>query len=1235
MAWTNEQKLAIDTRDRTLLVSAAAGSGKTATLTERIIQSILDEENPLDIGRMLIVTYTNAAVDELRERVEKKIKEAAAAAPDNKRLEEQLLRIKDAGIMTITAFCNTILRSCAESIGLSPNYRIAEPAEVKIISSSILEGLINAAYEGELTDVCTSEEFIKMADSLSSVKHSEELSESLFFVFDKLKSSKNGINTLSALVDEYDPEKFVSPEKTGIGGYIFEYVKGVFGEYISQYGQIVSMASADKQDVKNLDAASSDISQLQRFVSAADYTELRDKLAAYSGGRISRPKDGSSDFTVIFAALHDLLVADVKSFNSKFFTYTADEWRTLYGELYSVLSVLYRFLKRYGEELSAEKKRRNICEFADIERYAYEALYDEDGNKTPLAAQLRASFDAVYVDEYQDVNALQSSVFDAISRDDNRFMVGDIKQSIYGFRSARPEIFATMKSEFPPLGSAGDRPAASIFMSKNFRCDECVVDFVNGIFDTFFGLLGKSIGYEQGDRLEFAKIYPEGHTPLGIPPEVHLVEKEESDSAPIEESEEDEAEDAAEAHAEARCIVAKIEELLASGRLASGERIRPGDIAVLMRSVKGKCAAEITRGLSALGVQVSVVDTGSLFLCDSVLLALSFLYVIDNPLRDIYLTALMCSPLFSFTPDEIIMIKRECEEEGTLWGALVSYIQAHPEYERGVYFVSELIRYRRLAEGTATDLLLSLIYRESGLMALAAKNGGRENLMLLHSFAKKFEQSDFKGLYSFICYVNDIIEKGEEFGAADSNTDENAVRLMTVHKSKGLEFPVCILANASSQGRPNTEKIALAENFGISLRLRDSTGLAVVDNPTVNIINHFISRGEYEEELRVLYVALTRAREQLYVYGTCRGKDADKHVSRVEALRELRSGYFITKAKTFMDMVLVGKTVGRLIIDAPSGAYDTGACEISEADGTAITDKNITDASDADAAPDTPCVGEDAQPNNSVLRDEYVGRFTFVNPSRALESFPEKVSVSRLTPTLLDESEEHTPDIFELLADEGITVGEARTDEAGEEDGRRPVLPPFFGGTDSDESARRGIATHTVMQFCDFAALQRDVSAELQRITERGFISDADAARVRKNELVKFTRSALFAEIEGAARLYREFRFNVKLPAERFTESPERKKALAGRELLVQGVIDCIIEDENGELHLVDYKTDRLTREELACESLAEARLISAHSRQLSYYADAIALMFGKRPSKIGIYSLHLGREIELRIDNA
>ncbi len=1212
MAWTKQQQDAIDTRDKTLLVSAAAGSGKTATLTERIIQSILDDKNPMDIGRMLIATYTNAAVDELRERIGKAIKDAVLKNPENTRLEEQLLKLKDAKILTITAFCNTILRSSAQSVGLAPNYRIAEPAEAKILSSAVLEGLINAAYEGDIPDVCTPEEFIAVADCISNVKHSEGLNYAISFIFEKLTYSEKGIDTLASLISEYDAEKFECVEKTKMGAYIIEMLKSVMNSYAPLYRKLLSTATDARIDERNLPKAVSDLEYIEKILAETSYEKIVALLEEITFESPSKSvKETPTEFYLGFRFARSNFSEDIKKLQSDFFFYSEAEWKELYTNVYKLLNSLYKFLKKYNEVFMEEKRSRGVCEFADIERYAYEALCNPDGTPTPLAKEISEKFDAIYVDEYQDVNALEGCVFAAISKPNNRFMVGDIKQSIYGFRSARPEIFLGMKNLFPPLEEAKDSPAASIFMSNNFRCDEMVVDFVNGVFDTMFRLFAEGIGYVESDRLEFSKKYDSGDTPVRIVPEIHVIEK-----PPLPKGDDGDDDDEVSAvikeernnaKLQARCIVNKISELLENGRLANGKPIRPKDVAILMRSVKSELAKAITDALTQHGIPSSINETGDLFVSEEVLLALSFLYSIDNPRKDIYLCSVMLSPLFGFTPDEILKIRRSSDKE-TLWEALGDYVKTDPAYSRGRGFIASILKYRRLAEGTRADALISMIYRESGLMTLASANGGRDNLILLHSYARKYEADEFKGLYSFISYINAVLERGETFPAASVVDENDAVRIMTIHKSKGLEFPVTILAGASSVGSNRSGRIFFHENFGIAIKTKDDSGLAVVDNPVTHAIQHYIRSVEFDEELRVLYVALTRAREQLYVYGMCPKKTADDYVDYVDRMRDALNPYFASKAKSFLNLIMISRTCGKLVIESP--AAEEGECE-----STAITSEGKLSLYEPD-----------------VTSEEYKSRFSFRYANSHLEKLPKKISVSRLSPAMLD-TDESAVGLDELSVVESFLHKETRTEDTVDpEAASLPILPRFITGKDEGESAKRGIATHKVLQFCDFENLEKSAEDELKRLVEKEFITTDDGKRVRLNELRAFTESELFSEIKNSKALHRELRFNVFFSASEFTDESEKKSLLENEKILVQGVIDCLIENERGELHLVDYKTDRLTKEELRDPESAEKRLKEKHTPQLTYYKAAVEQIFGKAPSSVGIYSLHLGKEILLDI---
>ena len=1233
--WTKEQKLAIDTRDRTLLVSAAAGSGKTATLTERIISSILDEEHPADIGKMLIVTFTNAAVGELRERIGAAVKSAFAEHPDNKRLEAQLLTVKDAKIMTISSFCNDVLRANSAKVGLPANYRIADDAETALILSSVMEPLINLAFEGELPDVASAEEFAELADMLTGAKSSAELSESFKLIYGSTKCCADRMNEIKALHEKYDPTLFRSVENTEYGAEIMARAKEIFECYAKLYDGFLHCFDAPDAPEKLARAGGAFFADRDFMASAldvSDYESMQKLIENYKFPTRATVSDSSPYDYERFCEIREMLKEEFADLRDNCFTYSTEEWRNLYINLYKYTGIIYRFIKKFDEIFTEEKKAKGVCEFSDLERYTYLCLYD-GGKPNSLAEEMRESFEAIYIDEYQDVNDLQNAIFAAISREDNRFMVGDIKQSIYGFRLANPDIFSAMKKAFPPLGTPGDRPKASLFMSRNFRSDKVIIDFANGIFDTLFGKLGESIGYVPDDRLIFSKKYGEGAFPLGVYPEIHVIERAPKKTDADEsagEREEREIIDAA--RLEASKVALKIRELIDKGKKADGTRILPSDIAIMMRSTN--TAGDVYKEeLARLGIGSSIKGSGSFFLNEEILLALSLLNSIDNPRKDIYLASLMCSPLYSFTPDELVRIRRSSESE-TLFEALTEYCSQNGDYTKGKNFLSSLERYRAMAEGMSIDTLIGLLYKETGLLSLAAKSGGGDNLILLHSYARKFESSSFKGLYSFINYVNRVISEGEDFAVSDvSDKSEDAVNIITVHKSKGLEYAVCFLVSAQNSTRSTkSPRLLYDQNFGIGLREKDSLGLSIVENPVYEIIKRHMSDREYEEKIRVLYVALTRAREQLYIYGTPPGKP-ENLIDKCELMRETLTAHTAKNFKSVLMMIISSydKTTGKLIVEPYSEkkkqASDGEKQAAEGAEAYRKTEReNLSYAAEG---------AEDGLNEEGVraLEDELCRRFEFEYPRKHMTSIPAKLSVSRLYPEILDASDDNAS-VLEGI-DEPLTLQEHEEGEPTPAlDEKRPILPAFADGGLAEESAKRGIATHLVLQFADFERLEKEgARAETERLKAEKYISDDDAARVRVRELEEFVRSPLFTDIKSAKKLYRELRFNVKLPAAILTADEERKCALerSGDEVLVQGVIDCLIETADGKLKLIDYKTDRLGPNEKTDTELGERRLADKHRLQLSYYRLAVEKMFGRLPDFTGIYSLALGKEIEIK----
>ncbi len=1196
--WTDEQLSAIETRDKTLLVSAAAGSGKTATLTERIIRSLTDERNPLSVDSLLAVTYTTAAAAELRAKLSRALEDAVKKSPDNKTLVRQLYLLPSAKICTIDSFLGEILRQNADRVGVSPSYRIADEAECALLSGSILGAMIAATYNGELPEIASPEEFEELCEALTGTKSTGELSDVFRMISAKCECDEEGVGILLPLIEKFNPTTFTAPENSFHGRYLASRTKEYAEHYLTQLGKYApTLSSGTKTEQRYYEVLLADRARLSAILSAEGYTAMREAVripyVSLPTGKLEK-----TESTVEYAELRSRMKAEGEKL-SVCFEYTAEEWHTLFEGLYRNLLVMYRFVSRYEKALLEEKISRAALSFSDVSRLAYECLV-KDGEPTDIALSLRRRFKAVYIDEYQDVNRLQNRIFEAISNKDNRFMVGDIKQSIYSFRLARPEIFAEMKASFPPLSEAEGSDSASLFMSSNFRCDEPIIDLTNSIFDKIFPRID-SLGYSEGDSLRYAKPVGEGESRGTHTPEILVVEGRTARSKsnpnpqpPL---------------SQPKAVAEKIRELLQGGTKNDGTPILPSDIAILMRS-KTK-SRDYAAALAELGIESEISGDGEFFLSPEILLALSALNSIDNPRRDIYLAAFMCSPLYSFTPDELYVIRSAGGE--TLYDSLVAHTARHPEDRHAVEFLSRLNYYRAISEDVGVDTLIYKLYHETGLYPLAAKHGGGDNLMLLYDYARGYEAGAFKGLYNFISFINNLIDTKSERAVIDGEregTSECSVKILSCHKSKGLEYPVVFLveAGAAFSGQDKLPRLLFAEGFGISTRLRTPSGLAIADNPVHNITKHYIDRKSYEEELRILYVALTRAREKLYIVGRSPSSDREKFLDGCRLLRRGLSSYSIRTLSSYLEIILATE----------DGARVTDISEFV----TAPRERLVEHSAEEDTAPKLEREPEEHFPVSEELVSIFSSRFSYRYPHEELTRLPEKLAVSVVSPAVLDGTDAGSFVPEEMKSEENF---------ATKDDNKKRRLPKFYSGEDEEESAKRGIATHLFMQFCDLHRLVEDgAEAELSRLVESGFISEKDRARVRMPELRLFEKSALLSEMLGARELYRELRFNIPMPAEAFTEDRERRLALSGEDLLVQGVIDCIVVGEDGEISVYDYKTDRLTHGELSDRALAEAKLRARHKTQLSYYSAAVEKMFGKAPKRVAVYSLPLGDTVDM-----
>lgn len=1199
--WTKTQLKAIETRGHTLLVSAGAGSGKTTVLVERILRSIFADE-PVGVDEILVVTYTRAAAGELRDRLADELKKALLLDPDNEFLQRQLYLLPAAKICTIDSYCADLVKRNAERVGVSPAFRVPDEAECELLAENLLDGMFRDMYEGRLPEVATPDEISDLCDALTDNGRQKDLSVIIRMIYASTKNADQGVGMITPLVEEYNLDKFTTVENTRFGAYILKRVEEFCLYYQKVFSSVVSEleGAEGKKASKIQNMLLADLEYIGLVLSAIceGYDATRELIFDYKPSRTEPNNDDSLPPTTILRSSYK---DKLKYFSENFFFSTTEHWKRVYADMYPLLAVLLRVLLKFDELYRKEKSRLSICEFSDLERYAYQCLYD-GGELSEVAKAERESLRAVFVDEYQDVNRLQDKIFSAVTPPACGFMVGDIKQSIYRFRSAAADIFAGMKMTYREIDSAQGSENAVVYMSENFRCDRGVIDCVNEVFDKVFYHLRDTIGYLPEDRLICSKYSanPSLEPPLAKP-EMCLVDMTALNSH-YKEMGWDRVKNE---EASALVVAEKISEMIESSK--DDERpYKPSDFAIVMRRAKGR-AEVYKRALDHYEIPSVLVEQAKFFNEPVVELAVSLLNVVDNPSKDIYLAAVMLSPLYEFTPDELSLIRDEGGD--SLYTSLLRYVKKHPEFEKGANFVEAIARYRLIAEGTAADRLLMRLYHESGLLSLGAREGSKEHLLRFYECARAYEHTSFKGLFNFINYINSISSRNNSLDKRETPKGENEVKIVTVHASKGLQYRVVFFVGIEDTigrgGFASSVRLRYAENFGIGMLTRTEGGLALVKNSTREVIDDYTLRCELEELSRIVYVALTRAAERLYFVGAKTGLEAEMKLRQVE--REYLSDYSIYEQNSPLAMLLSTKqwqvySPDDFLSTLPEALSLSGnmpACEILGQSAKIDTGVDLE--------------GEIDTKTLELCKQ----RFTFEYPNKHLTITPEKTAVSVLTPKLLDKLEEE---------EDGTLTNGFSMPPLG-------VLPEFMGGEESDASAKRGIATHQFMQFFDIEGLKTNgLESETHRLVGAGYLTEADLDRIRTEELELFVRSDLFALMQGDVKLYREMRFNVNMPAELFVENEAHKEKYSGRQILVQGVIDCIIEDKDGTLHLVDYKTDRLLDSEKRDFEKAKAKLTKEHRTQLGFYSEAILRIFGTRPATVQVYSTVLGRLVDIDI---
>ncbi len=1187
--WTPGQQAAIDTRRGDLIISAAAGSGKTAVLCERVIRSLLDENDPINISDMLIVTFTEASARELKERIANAIRAQMAKTPENRRLVRQLMMLQSADIGTIHSFCNSLISRNTSKLSLPSGIRVSDAFESDIIALKIMERVIDGAYTIDADFPAMVENFTMASDA--------NLSKTLLDIYKKTQSHPKGIELLRGFALEYSKMDKSSWNNGRYAKQLCASVKSESEFYIRTLENAVEYIKNDEKVYAAWgESYEYDIAYLSHILQGAScgWEALTDALKGQYEPPNCKAVRGITDSKIDeIKATRNKIKEKIKKIREEYYS---DFFSILKGceRNAKFLSTLYRVLAKFEKSFAEEKIRLSVMDFTDLERMTYRLLVDTDGSPTALALETAKKYRQIYIDEYQDTNAIQDGIFKAISRA-NRFLVGDIKQSIYGFRGAEPSIFAEYRDAFydydEKTKNTNDDPHR-IFLSNNFRCDRPIIDFSNGIFATLFRNNSGKIAYLDEDALVFSKAPKENYEKVSI-----ILAERDGDCA---------------YYAEAAAVAHEIKKLLENGA-------SPSDVAVIMRSTK-----DIVKVFKSVfkkeGIPVDGSASGSVFDSPEVLLLLALLNCIDNPNRDIWFAGMLSSRVFGIEFNDIVDIASEkYETRLSLYDKFRAYTEQN-DFEKGKKLLAWLSKARESANGKKVYELVDDLCNDFAIYALASldkENAERAKKYIeaFKNFARNYEKNAFRGLHSFLRFVEDVRsgKAGEVSVSSESAEKKDAVKFITAHHSKGLEFEYCFISGCgkSMNDSDAKAKFLFSAPFGAVVRPIDLGGRVKYTSPMYRAILENMTENQVDEEMRILYVALTRARKKLYV--TAETKDIEKMLSDSDKMRETCSPYVFRTFDSYILWVLssYNKNSGDVEL---FGASATPYYDWKKGEGTVEMQKigeNEPEKSEIVCQPSEISEAEEkdtAKANTDLLTiSELSERLEYVYPFVTEQTLPSKLAVSRLFPGVLDTDAVDMPKREEKFTD----------------------IPRFISSSGENEvtGAMRGTATHIFMQFCDFENAEKNgVELELARLCDKRFIDQSLAKLVYIDKLKKFFASDLYKEIKSAKEIWREKRFNIMLPASEFTDREELKNELSSAKLLVQGVFDCLVERSDGTLKLIDYKTDAVSGNIEQDEKMFRTR----YATQLSYYTRACELMMGKKVAEASVYSLGLGREVRI-----
>lgn len=1218
--WTDEQQKVIDLREKNILVSAAAGSGKTAVLVERILHLISEGDHPLDVDQLLVVTFTRAAAAQMKDRLVRALEQKLETDPDNEHLQRQTTLIHHAQITTIDGFCSWVIRNYFQQIDLDPGFRIADEGEQKLLMQDVLAQVLEEEYEKKTP------EFMQLAASLDSGRSDERLENTVLKLYSLSQSHPWPKVWLEECLKPYETdtveEVLQSPWLIQVEYRTIELLR----EALAINEKAREIAVTEGGPAQYLTALEADREFLEEAADTKGYEKLQALLKRWKPRALSgKSVPGMQEEKKI--RVQELRKREKELVQEKiagtFYQDSPEEILEKQRMEKPAVRGLVQLTKQFADSFYAAKQEKNLLDFSDVEHLALQALVhrEKDGSeeRTAVARELSGQYAQIMIDEYQDSNLVQEKILTAVSRESqgihNLFMVGDVKQSIYKFRLARPELFMEKYDTY----MLEDNDCQRVDLHRNFRSRSQVIDSVNRIFSR---IMTKSLGGISYDPSVY--LYPgaswKDEADSGYGTEILLIGKDTPEARETASARELEADLVAD---RIQRMVGK--ELILDRKTGEKRKVRCGDIVILLRSLKG-WSDVFAQVLKSRGIPSYSVSRVGYFSAPEVVTVLSFLRLLDNLRQEIPLTSVLASPIVGLDADDLARIKN-CAPKQPLYICAELY----PESEDCVPGLAQKLRdfwatYERLREKSSymtVRELLTCIYEETGYLdmvtAMPAGEQRRANLLMLIEKAAEYEKSSYSGLFHFVRYIDSLKKYEVDFGEAQTGGEEtDMVRIMSIHNSKGLEFPVVITAGMGKNFNmmDTQEMVALHPDLGIGMPCIDTRIKTREETLYHRMIQNVLREETLGEELRILYVALTRAEQKLILTGTL-SQAGKKIAGAMESAGENPLGYGkLLFASTCLDWILpalggshaMEELARRLELpvrtvetepELPEGGLTLQLFSVEDlVAGELARQVDILAAADMTAAIDP----EKTYDENT--RKDLERKLDYEYPYRHLQEVPAKLSVSDLKLKAYEEEQGHS------LFEEPEVI---------------PYIPAFMQGSKQTASvgALRGTAYHRMMECLDYRAFAEGVCAEEQicLLTQKGLLGKEDAAMLNPEDFERFLESGLGRRMQAAqlsGKLYRERPFFLTVAA---GETDMRWKD-SQESVLIQGIIDAYFETDEG-LVLVDYKTDRV-------ETADGSDLAEKYRVQLDYYARALTRLTGRPVSEILIYSFALHREISL-----